>query len=446
MNIVIAGAGAVGFHLAGLLVTESHNIALIDVNDDLLQYASSHLDVLTVKGDAASIDVLNQSQVNNSDLFISVTSLETTNLLAAILAKKLGAKKTIARISNIEYLEENHRQNFRDVGVDSLFAPSILAALEIERLIHRCSVTDIFEFEEGKLSIIGFTADNSSALIGKTFERLDRDTPDFSIKTIVILRNGVTVIPNKKMSIQAGDHIYMVTDEQQFGKLNRYIGKTLRQVKNVMIIGDTPLALHTAQILEKNFAVTLVAQNENRCKHFVENLKHTLVINGNPSDNELLKEEGFENMDAFLALTSNSETNIITCLMAEKSGVYKTIALVDNAVYTHISQNIGVDTLINKKLIAANNIFRYVRKGKVEAIASLHGVDAEIIEFVIHKNNRVTKLPLRALHFPENAVIAGVVRDDLSFIPNGDSQLAVNDKVIVFVLPSAMRQVEKIFK
>jgi trk system potassium uptake protein TrkA len=151
-------------------------------------------------------------------------------------------------------------------------------------------------------------------------------------------------------------------------------------------------------------------------------------------------------MDSFIALTPNSETNIIASLMAEESGVYKTIALVDNTIYTHISQNIGVDTLINKKIIAANNIFRYVRKGKIEAIASLHGVDAEIIEYIIHRNNTLTKKPLRDLHFPENAIIAGVIRGEESLLPNGDFQLQVDDKVIVFAMSKCISRLEELFR
>jgi len=213
-----------------------------------------------------------------------------------------------------------------------------------------------------------------------------------------------------------------------------------------MIVGGTPLALRTAQQIENKYRVTIVLQNEEQGKEFVGALDNSLIIHADPSDVDTLIEEGLERMDAFIALTPNSETNIITSLMAEELGVYKTIALVENVTYTHISQNIGIDTIINKKLIAANNIFRFVRKGKVEAIASLHGVDAELIEFEIHKNNRLLKNCVKDLYFPKQSIIAGIIRRGKSFVPNGDSFFEINDKVIILALPEAIQQVEEIFK
>lgn len=213
-----------------------------------------------------------------------------------------------------------------------------------------------------------------------------------------------------------------------------------------MIIGDTRLALYTAKMLESTFSITVVVKEQRSCKKFVETLKKALVIEGDPANTEILKDEGLHEMDALIALTPNSELNIISCLIAEKMGVYKTVALVDNSAYTHISQSIGVDTLINKKILAANNIFRYVRKGHVEAIASFHGVDAEIIEFVLHKNNHVTRKPIAELPLPEGAIIAGVIRQDQGIIPSSDFILEIEDKVVVCVLPSCIKKVEAIFK
>ena len=213
-----------------------------------------------------------------------------------------------------------------------------------------------------------------------------------------------------------------------------------------MIVGGTDLGLTTAKLLEKEYNVTLIEKKKETCKMLIEDLHNTLVVNADPNNVELLQEEGLARMDVFIALTPNSETNIITSLMADKNGVRKTIALVDNIDYTHISQNIGVDTIINKKLIAANNIFRYVRKGNIEAITSLHGVNAEVIEFSINKSNRLTKFPLKSLHFPEKAVIGGVIRGEESIIPDGEFQLNIDDKVIVFALPEAISKVESLFR
>ncbi len=446
MYIVIAGAGDVGFHLAELLTIEDQSIVLVDLDEDLLQYASSHLDVMTVRGDITSIDVLNNAMVHKAQLFIAVTTSETVNLLSSILAKNMGAKKTIARIENKEFLENDQRENFKKLGIDNLFSPRSLAAQEIDRLLQLSSVTDIFEFAHGKISILGFTVDDSSEFVGKTFLELDKDNPDFQIRAIALLRDGETIIPHRQIMIRPRDHVYLVTNVKEFDRLNHYIGKKHQQVKRIMMIGGTELALQTAELLEDQYDISVIIKGEKRCKRFIEKLKNALVINGDVSNIPLLVEEGLKHMDAFIALTPNSETNILTSLTAEQYGVYKTIALVNNTAYTQISQNIGIDTLINKKIIAANNIFRYVRKGKIESITSMHGVDGEIIEFEIHKENQLTHKSISALPIPQDALIVGVIRNNVGLLPSKDFKLQLRDHVIIFVLPSAIKKIENIFK
>lgn len=446
MKIVIAGAGDIGFHLAQLLSFEQKNIVLIDINSEVLEYAQTHLDVQVIKGDSGSVKVLQSAGVEDADLFLAVTTSEKTNLVSAILAKKMGARQVIARISNIEYLNPETRQLFQELGVDSLISPRALAAQEIERLVKQRSLTDHFEFEGGKISLFGITVDNMSPSVNRTIDEITQDNANIRFNPIAILRGHNTIIPRGGTLLQRNDHLYFITNKKQIEEVLNLFGKRSKPATRIMILGGTDVGMRTAELLEKEYHVTIVEENRNICKDLVENLKNSLVIKGDPGNIELLREEGLDQMDVFIAVTPNSETNIITSLMAKECGIAKTIALVENADYTHISQNIGVDTIINKKLIAANNIFRYVRQGKIEAITSLHGVDAEIIEFSIQKSNRLTRVPIRELHFPENALIGGVIRNDQSLIPDGNFQLELNDKVIVFALPKAIQAVEKLFR
>lgn len=446
MKIVIAGAGAIGFHLAELLSKEDKEITLIDTDENVLIHAGRHLDVMTIHGDATLLQILEQAGINKAKLFIAATTSEKSNLLAAILAKQLGAKNTIARINNLECLKSETKEMYKQLGVDVLISPQQLAALEIERLVQRASFTDLFEFEEGKISVVGFTLDTTCPLINRTIADIDKAHKNFTFRGIALLRGEETIIPNGNTILRKGDHLYISTQNDALEKAIRFAGKQLKPIKRIMIIGQTKLALRTAELLESKYSVTVVLGNEHIGKNFVERLNNTLVIHSDPSNIDVLKEEGLERMDAFIALTPNSEINIITSLMAEELGVYKTIALVENVNYTRISQNIGIDTIINKKLITANNIFRFVRKGNVKAIASLHGVDAEIIEFVIHKRNRLINHKIKNLHFPEKSIIAGIIRGNQSYIPTGESQFMINDKVIILALPEAIHRVEEIFK
>jgi trk system potassium uptake protein TrkA len=446
MKIVIAGAGDIGFHLAKLLSFEQKTIVLIDINAEVLEYANSHLDVQVIRGDSGSFDTLKRAGAEEADLFLGVTTSEKTNLMSAILAKKMGARQVIARVSNIEYLKPDTKAIFNDLGIDSLISPRSLAAMEIVRLVGQRSLTDHFEFEEGKISLYGITLDAHSPVANKTVGEIIENQHSLQFKPIALLRGPQTILPRPNTVLQRNDHIYFITKKDMIGEVLKVFGKETKPARRIMILGGTDVGMRTAQLLEDDYHVTIVEENKNICKDLVEILQNTLVVKGNPGNVELLKEEGLEQMDVFIAVTRNSETNIITSLMAKNCGISKTIALVENADYTHISQNIGIDTIINKKLIAANNIFRYVRRGKVEAITSLHGVDAEIIEFEIQKSNRLTRHPLRNVHFPEKALVAGVIRDEKSLIPGGDFQLQLHDKVIVFSLPEAIPAVEKMFR
>jgi trk system potassium uptake protein TrkA len=446
MRIIIAGAGDVGFHLAALLASENQDIVLVDQDQDVLDYAGNHLDVLTLRGDCASIDILEQAGVNSANLLLAVTTSEKTNLITAILAKKMGTRQTIARVNNPEYLEPGQREAFRELGIDNLISPLQLAAEEIRRLVKQACFTDIFEFEKGKMSVVGITLDSHSPLLNIALRELPSFTSDIDLRPIAVLRGHRTIIPRGDTVLRRGDHVYFITKTERTDALKQFIDRRNVEIKHIMILGGTDLARETARRLEKNYRVTLVERSKKCCQRLAEQLEHTLIINGDYSNFSLLEEEGLGQMDAFIALAGNSETNIIASLTAKNHGVYKTIAQVENKEYVHISQNIGVDTLINMKLIAANNIFRFVRKGQVEAITTLHGVDAEVIEFVVHKKNQLTRKPLRDLHFPSTALIGGVIRGEESLLPDGNFQLEFGDKVIVFALPQAIGKLEQLFR
>ncbi len=446
MKIVIAGAGDVGFHIAELLAFENQDIVLIDNDQEILNNASNHLDVLTIKGDSSAIEVLEQADISRANLLIAVTTSEKNNLITAILAKKLGVKNCIARVRNSNYLQADQQQLFKELGIDSLISPRQLAAKEIKRLLKQCTFTDVFEFEDGKISLVGITLNSSSAILNQSLAELYSNGNEKKFRPIAILRDHRTIIPRGNTQLKRNDHVYFITPNNNLESLEEFVGVAKVNIKNVMILGGTGIAYETAKILEHDYNVTVVESEKKHCKLLADNLKQALVIHANPSDTDALLEEGLRNMDAFIALTPNSETNIITSLTAKNMGVYKTIAQVENKAYTHISQEIGVDTLINKKLIAANNIFRHIRKGKIEAITSLHGVDAEVIEYEIHKSNQLTKKPLKDLHFPSTALVGGVIREHESIIPDGNFQLEKGDKVIVFALPESIAKLDKLFR
>jgi len=445
MRIIIAGAGEVGFHLAKLLAYEKQDIVLIDLDEGKLDYAANHLDCATVKGNSTSYSVLQEAGISESGLFISVTSFEETNLASAIIAKKLGAEKTIARISNLEFFLKKDILDLASIGVDELISPESLAAREIKRLLARSTATDTFEFDNGMLTLLGITIDESNQLYNKSLKETAFLNPDHDFITVAILRNGKTVVPHGSTKFREHDHAYFIAQQEGVKKLLKIGGKHTIEIKNVMIMGGSKIGFHAARRLSKKYNIKLVEKDRDKSFELADNLPDTLVVNGDCSNVELLREEGISDMDAFVAVTGNSETNIISCLLAKNMGVKKTIALVENMDYIHISQNIGVDTMINKKLIAANFISRYVRKGQVISLTGIHGVEAEIMEFEVPEKSKITEKAIKKLNFPKSAIIGGVIREGEVKSLTGEFKIEPNDRVVVLSLPDCIHQVEKFF-
>ncbi|WP_143960880.1 Trk system potassium transporter TrkA [Litoribacter populi] len=445
MNIVIAGAGDMGYHLAEHLSYENKDIILIDTEKDILENISSRLDVLTVWGDSASLDILKKANVGQASLVLAVTTSEKTNIVTAMLAKQLGAKKVIARVRNHDYLEPENQSYFHNLGIDSIISPSMLCSVEISRMMKNSTFSDVFEFEGGKLNVVGITLDRNSPLINKKLSDSSTNPIFEDIRIIAIIRDQLTIIPRGDTVIRSNDHVFFISNKKAVDSIKELINHKEVPIRNLMMIGGDDLAYSTALRMENNYRLTLIHKDKERCKWLSERLSETLVIHGDYKNVDLLMDEGLEEMDGFLALTESSETNIITSLSAKNHGVYKTIAHVDTREYIHISHSIGVDSLINKKLVAANQVSRYLRKGKVEAVTGIYGVDAEFVQYVVTKNNRLTKKPIRELHFPNTAIVAGVIRGERVFIPDGDFRLELNDKAIVFALPAAQPILEKLF-
>lgn len=448
MKIIIAGAGEVGIHLAKLLSYESQEITLIDLDRERLLYAETHLDIKVVKGDITSISVLKESNISAADLFVSVTSSETSNITSCVLAKQLGAKKTIARISNTEFIENKIELGFEQLGIDELISPESLAASEIELLLSQSVFNDTYEFEEGALTMLGLTLSSEAKIINTTVKQAAQLLSDIHFIPIAIQRFGshLTLIPRGDTLFEEGDRVVFITSKGGDEELCKLTGKRKTQIKNLMILGGGQIGFATAKALsESHFNIKLVEKSKERAEDLADQLPESLIINGDGRNIELLDEENFSDMDAFISVTGNSETNIMSCLVAKTKGVKKTIALVENMDYFALSHSIGVDTLINKKVLAANSIFRYVRKGEVVAMTKLTNMEAELLEFVVKPTSKICGRVIKNLDFPRSAIIGGVIRDNAGIIALGDFKIESGDRVVVCCLPNSIKNVESLF-
>jgi trk system potassium uptake protein TrkA len=446
MRIVIAGMGDVGYHLAKQLSSEEHDIIAIDMDQQRLSHTDSMADILTINGSSTSISILKQAQVERADLFVAVTSFEEVNVTSSILAKKLGAKKTIARIANSEYLDEDVSINFAEIGVDFMIYPEELAAREMVNLILRSAATDVMDFEGGKLSVIGLRLDKDAPVVRKTIVEIAKEFDTFDFRIVALHRNFRTIIPKGNDKFFANDQVFVIAKPEGNNVVMKLAGKEDVKFDNIMILGGSKIGRRIAQQLEDKMSIKLIEADEEKTIMLADNLKNTLVIRGDGRDIDLLAQEGIIDVDAFVAVTEDAETNIITCLMAKHLGVKKAIALVDKVDYIPLTQTIGLDSLINKKIIAANNISRFIRKSEVLALSTIEGIDAEILEYVAQQDSKVTKKLIKDLNFPKEAIIGGIVRGEESIIAVGDTKIQNGDKVVVFALPGGVKKTENFFK
>ena len=449
MKIIIAGAGEVGFHLAKLLSYESQEITLIDTDKESLAYADTHLDIKVIRGDATSIAVLKEARVASCELFIAVTASETTNITICVLAKQLGAKKTIARITNTEFINHKDEVGFTKFGIDELISPESLAAAEIELSLKQSSFNDTYEFEEGALTMISLTLSSSASFVGKKVKKAAKIFPEIHFVPIAIQRFGTqfTIIPRGDTLFKRGDTVVFITSEGGAEELCKLTGKANTVIKNVMILGGTQIGYKTARDLsDKGFNVKLLEANKERALDIADDLPNVLVIHSDGRNVDILDEESISDMDAFIAVGDNSETNIMSCLVAKSKDVKKTIALVENMDYFELSHSIGIETLINKKLLAANNIFRYIRKGEVVAMNKLSNMNAELLEFKVKETSAICNKYIKNVDFPRSAIIGGIIRDGKGVIALGDFKIQEGDRVVVCSLLQSIKGVEKLFR
>ena len=445
MRIIVAGAGEIGSHLAKMLSMEYHEITVISPDEESLERISGESDIITVEGISSSIETLQKARIANADLFIAVNpdSEQDINIVSSILAKKLGAKKVTARINNEEYQKNENRILFTDLGIDSLFYPEKIAATEIVNLLKQNTASEFMNYSHGKLQLIVYKLEECSPMVDRTVAELRERTQNL-FRSVAISRDNKTIIPKSATRFKVGDVVYLVSKKEGMEQALSLSGKSKVSVRNLMILGGGRIGEMVARAMEKQVEnIKLIDINPDKCAHLSEVLDKTLVINGDGRNSDLLMEEGLKDMEAFIAVTSSSETNILSCVVAKRMGISKVIAEVENFEYIKLAEEMGVDSVINKKLITAGKIFRFTLSNKVRSIKVLNGTDAVVLEFIVNTNSKITTGKLKDLHFPEEAIIGGFVRGNESFIADSESTIRPYDQVVVFANPEAVENILK---
>lgn len=444
MKVVIAGAGEVGTHLARMLSNENHDIVLLDDSPEKLSKISSDVDLMTVTGSAHSFQDLKQTGLAKADLFIAVTPFEERNVLACSMASYLGVGRTIARINNSEYLQERYRAKLNNLGINELIYPESLAAKEIVASVKQTGTRQMIEFSNGKLILLGIKVREGAKILNKTFEELSQENDH--ILVVAINRGNDTIIPKGTDFIKNGDIVFFITTRAEQQHVFDLTDKKTFDVKNIMFLGGSRIAQKAVEKLGDQYRIKIIEINREKCEKIADRFENALVINGDGRNLNLLKEEGIEKMDAFVATTGNSETNILNCHLAKFFGVRRTVAEVENLAFMGLAENMDIGTLVNKKLNAASYIYRFTLNAEISKVKCLTASDAEVFEFIAKPNAKITQRVIKYLDFPEEAKIGGIIRGDNAFIAHGDSEIKEGDKVVVFTLPSGIKKLEKFFK
>ena len=448
MKILIAGAGEVGYELGKVLSEEHHDVTILDQRQSCLQRVIQKLDVLTVEGNATSPNSLVEAGAKNADLMIAVTSVDEVNIIASMMAKRLGVHKVIARVRNDELSQSDSPLSPSELGIDVLIHPEEAAASEIHLLVKRASASDIVSLADDRLQLVGLRIEKGSKVTDKPLSELVSDFDDLQSRLVAISRRGGTIIPRGSSVLKTNDHAFFVTKTEHLKRLISITGHDNKALRRVMIAGGSEVGRLLAKKMcsdKQKWQIKLIEPDEEVATRIANSNRDILVLNGDPTDPNLLVVEGIQEMDAFISVTEDEESNIISCLMAKHLEVKKTVALVSKTQYVPLSQTIGIDAIVNVNASASDEIHRQIRQGMMLTVKALQGIKAEIIEVIADKNCKMLDVPIRDLSLPEGVVLGGILHNGDVEIAIGDSIIQQGDRVIILALPRAIEKVDQLF-
>ena len=455
MKIIIEGAGQVGAHLAKMLSHASNEITVIDEDAERLRKLVSTADVSTLHGQPSSIPLLKEAGCQGADLFIAVNPFQSqsVNIVSALLAKKIGTKRVIARIDDESYLSPENKLLFKDMGIDMLFYPEKSASDEIVEMLQHSASTDSMDFARGKLQLAVFKLDDDSPLLDLEVAEFAKPVktaePEADFRIVAISRGGVTLIPQYDTPFKYMDYLYIISRREGMSVLMKYLGKDKIDIRRVLILGGSEIGEMVASRLAalKLDDIKIIDIDPARSRQLSEDLPDLVsVACGDIRNSDFLLEEDIKGYQAVLATTGNDEVNILSCVAAKKLGVPRVIAQVENLEYIRLAEEMGVDSVINKKLITAGRIFKFTLSDKVRSVRYMSGTDAEVLEYTAAPDSKITKGMLKDIDFPHNAIIGGVIRGGESFIAVGHTRIEAYDRVAVFALPDAVKDVDRMFR
>ena len=445
MFIVIVGCGEVGYNLARMLCYEHHDIVLIEEKNERLKKAQDHLDVKVIQGSGSDFSTLEKAGINQADMLVAVTDKDEVNILSCMIANQYGVEKKVARVKNKRFVQEDAPLNAKKLNIDLIIHPESVVAGAVVKLLNQTAATDILEFADGKIVLIGIQLDRSTELIDLSMADAATKYEELNFRTVAIMRRDRTIIPSGTTTFMKGDRIYITTQKENVDKIVQLSGKENAKIDDVMILGGGQAGAEIARLLETDSNVKIIESNADKSAILADSLNKSLVIRGDGRDINLLAIEGIIDMDAFISVTGDDETNIISCLIAKHLEVPRIISLINKTDYTPIIPTIGIDAYVSKQLITVDKILKFIRRGSIVSVASIPGMAAEVIEYIAGENSKITRKEVKDLQLPKGSILGAVSRGSEVFIPIGNSTIKANDKVVVFAQPTAIKEIGKMF-
>ena len=453
MRAIVVGAGDVGYDVARLLSLQRHDVTVVDTDPAKIDNVRDTLDVLAVVGSGTSAGTLQEAGIAEADLLVAVTDVDEVNLVAAMLAERVGKSPrdttTIARVRSDEFTGLDSVLRLDDFGIDHVIHPEQSTANEVISLLRRAAATDVIDFCGGRLQLVGIRVERDSPVAGRTLVEISRLSP-LPFRIMGISRGVRTIVPSGPATVEAGDQVFVLVESGRVAAAAAVLGKEAGRLRHVMILGGTPVGERVAAGLagrprkHGGMEVKIVESDRARAEHLAEHVEGALVIHGDPADIDLLAREGLAETDAVVALTADEESNLVSCLMAKHLRVRKTVALLSKSAYIPISQSIGLDAAVSQKLAVSREVLRFLRGAHVRSVATVHGLDAEILELVADAGSPITRGPLAKQRLPDGVLLGAVVGDRVE-IATGRTVVRPGQRAVVFATPERVGDVEPLF-
>jgi trk system potassium uptake protein len=446
MRTVIVGAGEVGFHIAERLSREGHDVAIVERDAAARTRVQEQLDVMTLEGNGCSPAVLEEAGIREAGLLIAVTDIDEVNIAACVLAKEYGVPRRIARVRDPEFSEHPFLEGGRRLGIDLLINPTIVVAEEILDLIKTPAAAEVGKFVEGRVMMLGLQIASGAPILDRPLKALRPFHLTRPFLIVAISRSGRLLIPDGRTEVREGDHIYFISRRESINDILTLLGKKESIVHRVLVVGGGRVGVRVAELLQREqYIVKLLELNLGRCEELSRRLAHTLVLCGDGTDVRTLLEEGVAGMDAVVTVTDDEATNILAALLAKEQGAKKVMALIKRPHLMHMLPHLGIDAAISPRIATAGVILKYVRKGRVLSIFELPESDAETLEMAVTPESRVAGKTLRDAGFPAGSIVGAIVHGDEIIVPRGETVLHPDDRVVVFALPAAIPDLERLF-